>query len=453
MNESHQLLLRLLAALIFALATATTSTTDAANILFLSGSLSPANHIWNRVIATKLADRGHNVTFLTAEWDVPPANQRLHFIHMNGVHEKVAQKFNSARENHSNNRQSVFRRIKEYFRVRNGISAEMSRSAGVQQLLAYPSTFQFDVLIYDSDAAQSLLGFWLLFQRPPLIAVSPATLPMHLHSVAQMPFYPGATLHPFADYAQDLVLADRVYNILYYLYDTIYRRYPYMAAENTIAKRLFGEAQLATASIESIEKQTQLFLVNTHPVIDAPVLLPANVIPVGPVQLERSFALPNSVQMFLDASRNGVIVFSWGAGLFTPVLTRDQDEVFMEVFRKLYQYDFLWKYDKTEKLECPRNVLMLDWLEHQHLILQHPKVQLLITNGGPLSVQEAVYAAVPMIGVPVKFDQKQRLMRLQQEGVAQLFPLRRLRNDTLFSVITKALDSDGQGSARWVVNE
>lgn len=419
----------------------------AANILFLSGSLSAGHHIWNRVIATSLVERGHNVTFLTAEQDVVADNNkisgsgRLHFIHMEGVYERVAQKHSYARVNHLQARQPVFRRIKESYRVQNGISTEMARTAGVQRLLDYPSTFQFDAIIHDVAAAQSLLGFWLHFHQPPLIAVSPTATPVHLFSMAQIPLYPGVMLHPYAEHATDLVLATRVYNTLYHLYDHIYRSLPFMSHENAVAKRLFGDHSM-TVDLATIERNTQLFLVNTSPVIDSPLLLPPSVIPVGAIQLQRGHGtLPKNIQLFLDASRNGVIVFSLGAGLLTPALKRDEDEVFFEVFKHLYNFDFLWKYDKTEKLECPRNVLMLDWLENQHLILQHPKVKLFITNGGPLSVQEAAYAGVPIIGIPMRFDQRQTLARMQGKGVAQLLPLRRLRNDTLLSAIMNTMDS------------
>lgn len=405
---------------------------QAANILFLSGGLSAGNHIWNRVIATGLADRGHNVTFLTPERDDSHGNNRLHFIHLENVYEGVAQKYKSARENHLHARQPVFRRIKESYRVSNGISAALSRSKGLQRLLDYPSTFKFDAIIHDSSAVQSLLGFWWHFNCPPLIAVAPSQLHVHLFDLAHIPFYPGVMLHPFSDYSTDLVLASRVFNILNYLYDRIYRTFPFMRAENVIARRIFGESLI---NLEEIERKTQLYLVNTQPVIDSGLLLPPNVIPVGAVQLQRPGGISSAVQMFLDASKNGVIVFSLGAGLLTPSLTREEDEVFLEVFQRLYQYDFLWKYDKREKLECPRNVLMLNWLENQHLILQHPKVKLFITNGGPLSVQEAMYAGVPLIGIPMRFDQRQTLVKMQRQGVAQLLPLRRLRNDTLTSMI------------------
>lgn len=422
------------------------TTVHSANILYISGSLSAGNHIYNRVIATSLANRGYNVTFLTPERDqisdAQKSNGLLHFIHMDGVYEEVFTKYGFARDNHLQNRQTVFRRIKESYRVANGISGAMSRTAAARRLLTddndYPS-HHFDCIIHDGNGAQSLLGFWAHFNRPPLISVNPGNLPGHLQSAANIPSYPGVMLHPMADYATELVLANRVYNILYFLYDTIYSTFPFMRSENMLAKRLFGDH---LESLEEIQSNTKLFLVNTNPVIDSVPPLPPNVVPVGAVQLDRAGGLAEDhpIRMFLDASKNGVVVFSLGAGLFTPALTREEDEVFLDVFKSLYQYDFLWKYDKREKLECPRNVLMMDWLQSQHLILQHPKVRLFITNGGPLSIQEAVYAAVPLIGIPMRLDQRQRLTRMQREGAAQLLPLRRLRNDTLTAVVMKALD-------------
>lgn len=419
---------------------------QSANILYLSGSLSAGNHIWNRVIAAGLAERGHNVTFLTAERDVSEINGRLHFIHMENVYEKIAQNHSYARQNHLQSKQFVFRRIKETYRINNAISSAMGRTAGVQKLLSYPKSFRFDAIIHDSSSAQALLGFWLHFNQPPLLAVSPSAVPFHLFSTAEIPFHPGPMLHPYSDYSTDLVLSTRAYNIIYYVFDRIYRSFPFMAVENAIAKRIFGN-ELMTMDLESIESSTQLVLVNTNPAIDSSLLLPPSVIPVGSLQLSlfRQGRMTNSIKQFLDASKNGVIVFSLGTGLFTPALKREEDEVFLEVFKHLYQYDFLWKYDKTAKLESPRNILMLDWLESQHLILQHPKVILFITNGGPLSVQEAAWAGVPLIGIPMRFDQRQILMRMQKKGLAQLMPLNRLRNDTLLSVIT-----DSVGKSRYV---
>lgn len=417
------------------------SDVNSANILFLSGSLSAGHHIWNRVLAKTLSDRGHNVTFVTPERDVADVNGRLHFIHLENVYERIIEKFSNSpfRENHLQSKQPIYRRIKESYRLSSAISAEIFRSSGIRQLLEYPPSFQFDLVIHDSSSSPALLGFWLHFQRPPLVTVSPSTMPLHLWSVAGIPFHPGLMLHPLADFSPYPVVATRVYNTIYYLFDRLYRSFPFMNAQNEMARGLFGDALMGQADLQAIEQMTRLFLVNTSPVTEPSSVLPASTVPVGALQMSRGASIPSSIKQFLDGSKNGVIVFSVGVGLFTPSLTRDEDEVFLEVFRKLYQYDFLWRYDKTEKLECPRNIMMTDWLENQHAILQHPKILLFITNGGPLSVQEAAWAGVPIIGIPLRFDQRQTLERFRQKGVAQLLPLNRLRNDTLTRTIRDTL--------------
>ena len=74
------------------------------------------------------------------------------------------------------------------------------------------------------------------------------------------------------------------------------------------------------------------------------------------------------------------------------------------------------------------------------------QVKLLITNGGTLTVQEALYAGVPIIGLPMRFDQRQTLAKLQHKGVAQILPLHRLRNDTLRSLVLDTVDPRRQAN-------
>lgn len=83
------------------------SSSNAANILFLSEVPSPSHHLWYfvrtpaikpnthstvlhsrlRTVALKLANDGHNITFVSCDADVPRNN--LHFIHMEKVYENI----------------------------------------------------------------------------------------------------------------------------------------------------------------------------------------------------------------------------------------------------------------------------------------------------------------------------------------------------------------------------
>ena len=62
------------------------------------------------------------------------------------------------------------------------------------------------------------------------------------------------------------------------------------------------------------------------------------------------------------------------------------------------QYNFLWKFESdTLPIDLPKNVMVKAWLP-QNDLLGHESVIAFITHGGFLSVTEANYHGVPMIG-------------------------------------------------------
>ena len=60
------------------------SQTVGVNILYLNDVLSPSHHLWNRVLAMKLASIGYNVTFITLE-KPKEEMENLHYIVIEGA--------------------------------------------------------------------------------------------------------------------------------------------------------------------------------------------------------------------------------------------------------------------------------------------------------------------------------------------------------------------------------
>lgn len=62
-----------------------TNSVFSANILYIAPVASPSHHVWNRVLAFGLIERGHNVTMLTHDAEKHPLPNNFTFILLEGV--------------------------------------------------------------------------------------------------------------------------------------------------------------------------------------------------------------------------------------------------------------------------------------------------------------------------------------------------------------------------------
>ena len=90
-----------------------------------------------------------------------------------------------------------------------------------------------------------------------------------------------------------------------------------------------------------------------------------------------------------------------------------KQKLFLDVFRELPDYNFLWKFEsKSLAADLPKNAIVRPWLPVSDL-LSDSKVKAIYFHGGLLTTQEAMWRAVPMIIMPFGFDQNQVWFDLQ----------------------------------------
>ena len=65
---------------------------------------------------------------------------------------------------------------------------------------------------------------------------------------------------------------------------------------------------------------------------------------------------------------------------------------------------------------------MVDWMPQKDL-LGHPQTKVFVAHGGTNGVQEAIYHGVPVLGIPLFFDQFDNLLRLQERGGGKILKL------------------------------
>ena len=147
-------------------------------------------------------------------------------------------------------------------------------------------------------------------------------------------------------------------------------------------------------------------MMNSHFSKNKPRAYLPNVIEVGGLHLKYGSPtdLPSNVKEFIDGAEYGVIFFSLGANLKSSNMPKIKLEIILKTFSKLKQR-VLWKWEDEEEMpNKPNNVMLGKWFP-QASILAHENVKLFITHGGLGSVTEAMFYGVPIVGIPVFFDQ------------------------------------------------
>lgn len=99
----------------------------------------------------------------------------------------------------------------------------------------------------------------------------------------------------------------------------------------------------------------------------------------------------------------------------------------------------VWKYVGQRPENLGNNTLLVDWLP-QNDLLGHPKTKAFITHGGTNSVQEAIYHGVPVVGLPLFFDQPDNLSRIKSKGGAVIVDIATLDRHIFADALRAAIN-------------
>nr|QNS26330.1 UDP-glycosyltransferase UGT40AK4 [Ostrinia furnacalis] len=125
--------------------------------------------------------------------------------------------------------------------------------------------------------------------------------------------------------------------------------------------------------------------------------------------------LPKDLQTLMDNSKDGVIYFSMGSTWNSKDLPESVVEGLVKMFGELKQ-TVIWKFE-ADLPNLPKNLHITKWAP-QPSILAHPNCLFFVTHGGHLSSTEAIHFGVPIIGVPIFFDQFININKALSKGYA-----------------------------------
>ncbi|KAF5270902.1 hypothetical protein FQR65_LT17760 [Abscondita terminalis] len=404
------------------------TTSDCAKILGIFNMPSQSHHILGESLLKTLASKGHEVTMLSPfasknltknynEIFIPEIlkgkDEMMKVFIKSQQHDSIITQLTAALS-HINDLENVFFNLPKIQSLIN---------SGKQYDLAIAVYFGNDAVL---ALAQHLAKHTIVF----------STLGSHyqitkLTKVPASPSYVPNLYPPFPDEMNFIV---RLQNFLTSAFLAVFDMVLVHQEKSTIHKYLPN-----SPSADEIYEHTSLVLLNTHFSLESPRPYVPQMIQVGGLQLEESTELTGNLKKIMDDATEGAILFSLGSNVKSSELSEKSTLGIINCFSKL-PYKVLWKFEKSDTLTVPQNVIISNWLPQRDL-LAHKNMKLFITHGGLLSTTEAVYNGVPMVGIPVFGDQAANVAESVSKGIAVTVPFLELSEEKLCSAISEVMNN------------
>ncbi|XP_035806219.1 UDP-glucuronosyltransferase 2A3-like [Amphiprion ocellaris] len=187
----------------------------------------------------------------------------------------------------------------------------------------------------------------------------------------------------------------------------------------------------------SLFQAADLWLMRVDFVFEFPRPTMPNVVYMGGFQCKPAKPLPQHLEEFVQSSgEHGVIIMSLGT--LIAELPHDLANEIAAAFAKLPQ-KVIWRYKGSRPSTLGNNTLLVDWMPQSDL-LGHPKTKLFVAHGGTNGVQEAIYHGVPILGLPLIFDQRDNLFRIGVRGAGKIIDFFTMNEDIFFQAIQEVLN-------------
>lgn len=224
---------------------------------------------------------------------------------------------------------------------------------------------------------------------------------------------------------------ERVVNVCLYCLSTFHAARYITPCNDSLMQKYFSQDSLI-----SLFQRADLWLMRIDFVFEFPRPTMPNVIYMGGFQCTPAKPLPQDLEDFVQSSgEHGVIVMSLGT-----LIARLPNEVSEEIaaaFAKLPQ-KVIWRYIGEPPASLGNNTLLVDWMP-QNDLLGHEKTKVFVAHGGTNGLQEAIYHGVPILGLPLIFDQHDNLFKMEYRGASKILNTLTIDRDTFLQGIKEVL--------------
>jgi len=164
-----------------------------------------------------------------------------------------------------------------------------------------------------------------------------------------------------------------------------------------------------------------------------------NTVAVGDIMAgQPGKALPLDLEDFISASKDGVILVSFGS--YFDFIPHDVVRKFCDAFTDgRNRLSVIWKMKDTNLCaSTDGRVRLMLWVP-QNDLLADPRVKVFISHGGFSSTIESVYHAKTLIIFPIAFDQLTNAAAAESKGFGIRMDIGNFSSETLLSNIDKLL--------------
>jgi len=306
---------------------------------------------------------------------------------------------------------------------------------GVQRMLK-DKREHFDLIMMDASNLDALYGL-VEYYNATLIGLTSISVNWYTEELAGNPA--PSIYEPISQigYSRDHSILSRIYNWIHINEERLVEHLVILPAQLQVFKKFFGYSD---QKFYELRNRFSVILVNNHFSLGRVRSNVPNLIEVGGLHLSESpEPCDKELQKFMDDAENGVIYFSMGLDILVKFLPENLQQTLVKSLAKLKQR-VVWKNEIFSMPNKSENIYVIEKSPQRH-ILAHPKVRLFITNGGLLSVMEAVDSGVPMLGLPIFFDQFGNLRWGQTAGMAEVLDINNLKEETLTNTIRELIDN------------
>ncbi|XP_062405124.1 UDP-glucuronosyltransferase 2B31-like [Sardina pilchardus] len=288
---------------------------------------------------------------------------------------------------------------------------------------------QFDLVLTDPSFGEGILLAHYL-KLPLVYNVRWVTITEgHLHLAPSPVSYIPITGSGLSD---KMTLLQRVKNMLFHLLVQYEFKFPIRAQYQEVCDKYFEPR----VDFHELVLAADIWLMRVDFVFEFPRPTMPNAVYMGGFQCKPAKPLPQDLEDFVQSSgEHGVVIMSLGT--LVSDIPSDLAEDIAAAFADLPQ-KVIWRHVGQRPSTLGNNTLLVKWMPQKDL-LGHPKIRAFVAHGGTNGVQEALYHGVPVLGIPLFFDQYDNLLRLQKRGGAKMLTIATINKDTFLQALQEVL--------------